>query len=203
MSKKIRKAWKTLHDNMSKDFDWAWSVHANIAMAIFDRGGLSHIDSNIAAAAVMKHLFDYDVTGLKRYVDIVEGPQCDVIPEDVISLRILDEVAPKTASESLVAASPRLNVIDRKFKILAVNPVNKNIYTEADSILFCAKDRALPAALLSYRDECIKIGASSDHLNSIMLMRDRVIQYQNTIEKKVPDTEGLEIERCIGGIDVS
>lgn len=45
-----------------------------------------------------------------------------------------------------------MTVIDRKFKIQAVNPVNGNAYTEADALLLCAKDKAVPAALRAYKE---------------------------------------------------
>ena len=91
-------------------------------------------------------------------------------------------------------------VIDRKFKILAVNPCNGNFYTEDNAILFCAKDQALVAALVAYGDECERIGCGPEHLESIDLLINRVTAYQLTVEQKIPDTEtDCEIDRCIGG----
>lgn len=91
--------------------------------------------------------------------------------------------------------------IDRKFQLLAVNPVNGKIYTEEDAMVFCAKDAALPAALKAYGDECQRIGANPEHLESVALLIARVEQYQQRIESRVPDTVGDEIQRCIHGID--
>jgi hypothetical protein len=93
----------------------------------------------------------------------------------------------------------RMEIIDRKFRILAVNPVNGKIYTEKDSILFCAKDAAVPAALFAYRRECQKLGANQEHIVSIDLLLKRVEQYQAEIESRVPDTVGDEIPRCLRG----
>lgn len=90
-----------------------------------------------------------------------------------------------------------MNTIDRKFKILAVNPVNGKIYTEEDSFLFCAKDAAVPAGLEAYRDKCVELGANAEHIESIELMLQRVLLRQKTTECRVPDTVGEEIPRCL------
>ena len=68
-------AWRIICKEMSKDYDYAWSVFCNIWGPIFDNSDnkLDNVQSNIAAAALMRHLFDYDVTGLKRYIDIVDS----------------------------------------------------------------------------------------------------------------------------------
>ena len=92
--------------------------------------------------------------------------------------------------------------IDRKFKILAVNPCKKGgVYTENEGIFFAAKDKALVTALLAYGDECQRIGCNQEHLESIDLLIDRVQQFQLENGSKVPDTDtDCEINRCIGGI---
>lgn len=89
--------------------------------------------------------------------------------------------------------------IDRKFNIFAKNPVNGNEYTHENALLLCAKDKAVPAALKAYRDECEKLGANPEHIQSIELLMERVNNYQENIESRVPDTIGDEIERCIDG----
>jgi len=86
--------------------------------------------------------------------------------------------------------------IDRKFKILAVNPVNGKIYTEENAILLCAKDAAVPSALAAYLEECVVLGANREHIESIELLISRVEDYQEKIEWRIPDTVGEEIERC-------
>lgn len=90
--------------------------------------------------------------------------------------------------------------IDRKFRILAVNPANGKTYTEADAILLCAKDAAVPAALEAYRQKCIELGANPEHVESVGLLIGRVEHFQETVEKRVPDTVGAELPRCIDGI---
>jgi hypothetical protein len=93
--------------------------------------------------------------------------------------------------------------IDRKFRILAVNPVNGKIYDDSNSILLCAKDAAVPAALKAYRNECVQIGANPEHIESIDLLLERVLDFQAAAGGgRTPDTIGAEIPRCIDGIGV-
>lgn len=93
-----------------------------------------------------------------------------------------------------------METIDRKFRILAVNPCNGKIYTEKDALLLCAKDKATIAALMAYRDECIKLKCNDEHIESIALLIHRVTRYQSQIESRIPDTVGAcEIARCIDG----
>jgi len=93
-----------------------------------------------------------------------------------------------------------MNVIDRKFKLLAVNPVTGKIYTEETAMVFCAKDKAVPAALKAYREECVRYGANPEHIESVGLLIERVELYQRMVETRVPDTVGDEIPRCIDGV---
>ncbi|MCK9195459.1 MAG: hypothetical protein M0P16_00580 [Syntrophales bacterium] len=96
-----------------------------------------------------------------------------------------------------------MEIIDRKFEILAVNPVNGHFYTEQNSLLLCAKDRAVPAALKAYKAECIRIGTNQEHVQSIELLIGRVEQYQRKIESRIPDTVGGEIHRCLHGVEAT
>ena len=93
-----------------------------------------------------------------------------------------------------------MEVIDRKFKLLAVNPVTGKIYTEENAMVFCAKDAALPATLQAYLVECARIGANPEHLQSVGLLIERVVAYQREVQSRVPDTVGLEITRCLDGV---
>ena len=92
-------------------------------------------------------------------------------------------------------------MIDRKFKFVAVNPCKpEKVYTEENAIVFCAKDAAVPKMLIEYMRECEKLGCGQEHIVSVSMLIDRVVIYQNNIEKRVPDTETqCEIDRCIGG----
>jgi hypothetical protein len=91
--------------------------------------------------------------------------------------------------------------IDWRYKINAVNPCSGNTHDENDSILLLAKDKAVPMALLSYRDESLRLGANLAYIHSIDLLIERVDEYQRKIESKVPDTDlPCEIARCVAGI---
>lgn len=93
--------------------------------------------------------------------------------------------------------------IDRKFQIRAINPVNGKQYTEKDSLLLCAKDAAVPAALNAYLHECIRIGANPEHVESVKLLLERVMNFQVAAGGgRVPDTIGAEIPRCIDGVGI-
>ena len=94
-------------------------------------------------------------------------------------------------------------VIDRKFKILAVNPCKMSrVYDETNSILLCAHDVAVPAALRAYRDTCAAINCHPEHLESIDLLIERVTKFQETNAKKPSTDTDCEIARCIDGVDV-
>ena len=94
--------------------------------------------------------------------------------------------------------------IDRKYQIHAVNPCSRNTHSEYDSILFLAKDKAVPAMLRAYLKESEKLGANPAHLESIGLLIGRVEQYQHEVEAKTPDTDlPCEIRRCVDGEGVS
>ena len=91
--------------------------------------------------------------------------------------------------------------IDRKFKILAVNPVSGKFYTENEGVFFCAKDLAFLEILPAYLEKCRELGSNPEHLESIELLTERVKVFQET-ESKVPDTVGNEIDRCVNGVGV-
>lgn len=95
-----------------------------------------------------------------------------------------------------------METIDRKFKLLAVNPISHKIYDSTNALLLCAKDKAVPVALKAYRKECKRIGSNSEHLVSIGLLIERVEYFQKMVISKIPDTIGDEIRRCIDGIGV-
>lgn len=94
--------------------------------------------------------------------------------------------------------------IDRKYQIRALNPCSGNTHDEYDSILFLAKDKAVPAMLRAYLSESEKLGANPAHIESIELLIGRVEQYQREVEAKIPDTDlPCEIRRCVDGEGVS
>ena len=92
-----------------------------------------------------------------------------------------------------------MNVIDRKFVFTAVNPVNGKKYDPTNAIVFCAKDVCLVPALQAYAQACIENRANVEHIQSISLLIDRVQEFQNDVECRIPDTRGREIDRCIHG----
>ena len=93
--------------------------------------------------------------------------------------------------------------IDWKFRILAVNPCKVNrVYTEADGIFFCAKDAALPAAIVAYIDECKLLDCGDSHIQAMTQALERIRAYQKS-NLKIPDTDtDCEIDRCVGGIGI-
>jgi len=91
-------------------------------------------------------------------------------------------------------------VIDRKYRLLAVNPCNGRIRTEYNAIVFSADDLGVPGMLERYYDECKGLGCSSSHLESIQLLTERVRKRQAESGGRTPDTDSpCEIDRCIGG----
>ena len=93
--------------------------------------------------------------------------------------------------------------IDWKYKIHAINPCSKNEHTEEDSILFLAKDRAVPVMLRAYLSECERLKVNQAHLDTVQLLIKRVDDYQRDVNVKTPDTDlPCEIDRCVRGIGV-
>ena len=92
-------------------------------------------------------------------------------------------------------------VIDRKYRIIAINPCSGNVHTEKDAIVFLAKDSALPYALEEYLKQCKRLHCDETHLKSMRLLIARVDEYQNNVKVEIPDTNtACEIERCIKGV---
>lgn len=96
-----------------------------------------------------------------------------------------------------------MQVIDRKFKILAVNPANGNVYTDRDGFFVCAKDISAPDALVAIIKRCALEGANAEHITSLELLLGRVLAFQREMGGgRVPDTVGAELPRCLDGIGV-
>lgn len=91
-------------------------------------------------------------------------------------------------------------VLDRKFELLAVNPTNGKIYTQANAVVFAAHDAAFPVALSAYIEECKKIGATESQIVGATALLLRVKAFQKKVAKKVPDIVGNdEYERVLFG----
>lgn len=87
--------------------------------------------------------------------------------------------------------------IDRKYRILAVNPVSGKVHDDNDAVLFLAKDKALPVALEAYRQACIDMGAGQEQVESVSLLIERVKNYQQAQGAKVADLSTSEAENCL------
>jgi hypothetical protein len=56
---------------MEKDPDYAWCVHCNITMPIYD-SGVNHKQANEASARVMEHLFGIRIKEHPNYMDLID-----------------------------------------------------------------------------------------------------------------------------------
>jgi|SRR2546422_4446793 len=84
--------------------------------------------------------------------------------------------------------------IDRKFSIQARCREHGHEHTEWTSVLFLAKDKALPATLRFYLGECRRIGADQRQLDGIILLISRVERFQAEHPGlvKIPDVDAGE-----------
>jgi hypothetical protein len=84
--------------------------------------------------------------------------------------------------------------VDWKFKFSATAIHNGKTYTEADGILLLCKDRAVPATLRFYREECVRLGCQDNQLRAVDLLIGRVEAWQaeHPASLKVADIEGTE-----------
>lgn len=66
------------------DPSYAWSWHCNLAMSALDaaKGAINHTTANAIAAGQMRHLFQYDVTVLKEYQDVVASGNAFELDDD-------------------------------------------------------------------------------------------------------------------------
>lgn len=78
-----------------------------------------------------------------------------------------------------------METVDRKFKIKATCVAHDHVYTEQDSILFLAKDPAVPPTLEFYRRECQRLGADERQIKCIDLLIERVKKFQSENYDKV------------------
>ncbi len=95
-----------------------------------------------------------------------------------------------------------MEVIDRKFVILAVNPCKPgSVYTEKDGVFFKAVDEFLPGALKKYIEDMKASGrVDANQILSAEMLLDRVLVKQAADGKRTPDIESqCEIDRCISG----
>jgi len=81
--------------------------------------------------------------------------------------------------------------LDRKYVISATSMEHGTHHDETDSVLFLAKDIALPAILEFYYQECIRRGADQNQLDAIVLLEERVKRWQREHQQllKVADVD--------------
>jgi len=92
----------------------------------------------------------------------------------------------------------KMEVIDRKFKFVAISNKSGKKYNQSNSVLFLAKDALLPDLLDKYYQLSVEKGVDVRQLFSIQLLKDRVLAWQRKNIKKVhiPDIEeGKEEKR--------
>lgn len=89
-----------------------------------------------------------------------------------------------------------VGVIDRKFVFAATNPVTGRVVCEFDGMVFVATDKALPATLQFYREECISQGAAPEVIESLNGLYARVVSFQaaNPDICKVADLSPEEVK---------
>lgn len=93
-----------------------------------------------------------------------------------------------------------MEAIDRKFIIVSKSLKTGKQYTQANAVLFLAKDALLPDLLDKYRDLAIEKGVDERQIRGIELLKERVIAWQRKNVKKVhmPDVEeGKEEKRVL------
>lgn len=59
--------WAALTTKIQADPEYAWAVHCNLAVPIMDVTGVSHELANEAAAHLMQHLWQTDITTHPHY----------------------------------------------------------------------------------------------------------------------------------------
>lgn len=95
---------------------------------------------------------------------------------------------------------PEKDVIDQKFEFLAVNRSNGKVFTNADGMIFLAKDDLFPETLSYYHKlVCLNKGSDSPEAKSIKLMMARVDAWRAAHQKrcKLPDITGEEEEAVL------
>lgn len=92
-----------------------------------------------------------------------------------------------------------VETIDRKFKFLAVNPGNGNIFTNYQGIVFLAKDNALLPTLEFYYQQCRILGVAKPQLDGIDLLIKRVKKWReaNPDRCKIPDVDSGKEEAIV------
>lgn len=89
--------------------------------------------------------------------------------------------------------------IDRKFEIKAKSKNSGTEYDESESILFLARDPAVPAIIRAYHIESQRLGCDQMQLDSIEALYSRIVTFQATQGTKKAAVETQEeAERLMG-----
>lgn len=93
-----------------------------------------------------------------------------------------------------------MEAIDRKYRFKAVSVASGRQHSQADGVLFLAKDKLLPALLDSYIRLCVESGVDDKQTQGVVLLRERVMTYQrrNINKVRLPDVgDGKEAKRVL------
>lgn len=92
-----------------------------------------------------------------------------------------------------------MGIIDRKFQIAAKSLRSRKSYTQANAVLFLAKDELLPKLLDEYHRLCAEAKVDERQLLAVSLLKERVIAWQRKNIKKVhlPDVEAGKEEKRV------
>lgn len=113
-------------------------------------------------------------------------------------MNILKWLESKSKYSTIPMRRYKMECIDRKFKTEAVSLKSGKKYTQANSVLFLAKDALLPDLLDVYYAMSKTKGVDERQLLGIALLKERVIAWQRVHVKQVhmPDVEeGKEEKR--------
>lgn len=95
------------------------------------------------------------------------------------------------------AAGTYTGAIDRKYRLLAINPQSREFYDENNSFILLATDQAVPAALKTYLGELEKINADEEYILMAKRLLAQVMEFQVAFGCSLPVTAGGEATRCM------
>jgi len=78
-------------------------------------------------------------------------------------------------------------MIDEKYTLSAVNMKTARVHNEHDSVLFLAQDKAVPAMLDAYLEECEALDSPKEHLDGVRRLIRRINKFQRENGCKIPD----------------
>lgn len=86
----------------------------------------------------------------------------------------------------------KLAKLDAKFSGVIFKVKDGSIVTDDQYMVFLAKDEAFFNTLKFYRDECIRLGADQEQIQSVNRGIDRLMTWrkENRDRLKVPDAKG-------------